>query len=206
MEEIHRSKHIYTILTIVSPHLDLWTIEVITQVALVSQRQVETQSIALQLSRTNAHHGSYLGIVLGTGVVDDLHVADVLAVQTLQFAGIAHLPSINIYKRWTLAQHLWRFVSTCHARHLDEHLAQRARLSQRCALNAGNHRTSLQTGVGEAAFDDDLLQRHQLVYRFYRVLRLLRLHRHCPKHCNHQCCHPKNNSFHLKPKIRSTLV
>lgn len=29
-------------------------------------------------------------------------------------------------------------------------------------FNACNHRTCFQTGVGEAAFDDDLLQRHQL--------------------------------------------
>jgi hypothetical protein len=51
-----------------------------------------------------------------------------------------------------------RFVRTCHARHLYQHLAQRARLSQWCALDMGNHRTGLQTGVGEAALDDDLLQ------------------------------------------------
>ena len=66
---------------------------------LVGSGEVKAQAVALLLAGTDAHHGPHLGIVLGTGVVDDLHVADVLAVQTLQFAGIAHLPSINIYKR-----------------------------------------------------------------------------------------------------------
>ena len=172
MEIVHGAEHIDAVLTVVGARLDLWTLEVVAQVVLIGQRNIKAQAVALLLAGTYAYHCPHLSIVLGTRGVDDLHVADVLAMQTLQFAGIAHLATINIYKRGTLAQHLWRFVSTCHAWHLDEHLAQCARLSQRCAFDARNHCTCFQTGVGEAALDDDFLQLHQFVYRFCRVLLL----------------------------------
>ena len=96
---VDRAKDIDSMGTIVGTQLHLWTIEIVAQVVLVKQRRIQAQTIALLLTGTDAYHGPHLGIVLSTRVVDDLHVADVLAMQTLQFACVAHLAAINIYKR-----------------------------------------------------------------------------------------------------------
>ena len=99
MEIIHRAEDVDAVLAIVGSQLDLWTLEIVAQVVLVGQRDIKAQTVTLLFAGTDAYHCPHLSIVLGAGVVDDLHVADVLAMQTLQFACVAHLAAINIYKR-----------------------------------------------------------------------------------------------------------
>ena len=97
MKVIHRAKDIDTIGAVVSPEFHLRTVKIVAQVMLVSQRQVEAEAVALLTYRTDAHHSPNRRIILRTGIVDHLHVADILAAQTLQFAVVAHQPPINIY-------------------------------------------------------------------------------------------------------------
>ena len=66
---------------------------------LVGSGEMKAQTFALLLTGTDAHHCQHLSVVLRTRIVDNLHVADVLTAQTFQFACIAHLPTVYIYKR-----------------------------------------------------------------------------------------------------------
>ena len=96
---IHRAKHINAVLTIVCTYFRLRTIEIVTQVVLIRQCEVETEAVALLTDSADAHHGPHRRVVLRTRIVDHLYIADFLAPETLQFASVAHLAAINIYKR-----------------------------------------------------------------------------------------------------------
>ena len=124
MEIIHRTKHVNAVRSIVQPEFPGRSIKAIAQVLVVGQREIQTEAIALLTTGVDAHHRPDCGVILRSRVVDDLHIADVLAAQPLQFARVAQQTAVDIDERRALSQHLGTLIAARHAWHLDEHLAQ----------------------------------------------------------------------------------
>ena len=103
VESINGSKHIDTILAIIDIESALWTIKIVAQVVLIGQCQSKTEPLSLLLTGTDSNHSPHLGVIFCTGVIDYLHIANILAAQSLQLVAVAHQSPVDIYKRCSFA-------------------------------------------------------------------------------------------------------
>ena len=71
---ISRTKHVNTILAIVKPQFALRSVEVILQILFGESHEVKSKTITLMLLCAYAHHCPYRGIILRTGIVDNLNI------------------------------------------------------------------------------------------------------------------------------------
>ena len=111
----------------------------------------------------DADHGPHRGIILRSRVVDDFHIADVIAAQAAQFAVIAHQPPVDIDNRRAFAQDLKAVLAARHSRHFGQHFLCRPRILKHRALDGGNHRVTCQPCLGQLAFYDYFAE-HLCIY------------------------------------------
>ena len=96
---IHRAEHVDTVFAVVQAEFPAWRVEAVLQVLVIGQVQIEAEAIALLFLGADADHSPHRSIILRSRVVDDFHIADVVAAQTAQLAVIAHQPPVDIDNR-----------------------------------------------------------------------------------------------------------
>ena len=128
MPVIHRAEHIDTVFAVVQAEFPAWCVATVLQILVVGQVQVEAEAVTLLFLGADADHSPHRGIILRSRVVDDFHIADVVATQAAQFAVIAHQPPVDIDNWCAFAQDLKAVLAARHAGHFGQHLLCRPRI------------------------------------------------------------------------------
>ena len=99
---------------------------------------VETETLADGTDGLDADDGLDGGVVFGTGSHHHLHILDLVAAQLVEFALVAHLPSVDVDERSATAQHFHATMVADDAGNLAQNVARCSCLGKITALNGGH--------------------------------------------------------------------
>ena len=153
-----RSKEVYPLIAVIGVELQLGVVGAGAEALLRLAEESETEAVALPPDGLDTHHSRHRGIVGRAGIGDYLHVGYLVAHQPFQFVPIIHLPAIDIVHGLAPSDDLEVFSLLDDAGHTAQHIVGRPRLFQNRACDACHHRVAFETGMGEHALDDHLLQ------------------------------------------------
>ena len=105
---------------------------------------LKAETLALRLFQRDAHNGLRRGCIAGTGILDDIHMLNLVGTQSGEFAVVLHPPTIDIHLGIAATQHLYGTVALClQRRNLRQGIIHRSGLLQDGACNGGAHGVAL---------------------------------------------------------------
>ena len=104
---------------------------------LVGGVHAEAEAVALPADGLDAHHAANSGVVLRSGIGDNLNALNLITLQAVQLAGISNLSTIDVHQRGSFADNLQAVLALDQAGCLGQDVVCRSNILQHGAPDAG---------------------------------------------------------------------
>ena len=110
--------------------------------------KVKAEAFPLMLDGADAHDGTYGGVVLGAGIVDNLDALDLVAGQTVQFRDVGNFASVDVHQRGALPNHFQPVLPLDDTGSPCQHIVGRSRILQHGTVHMGLQAFARHFGLG----------------------------------------------------------